>query len=128
MRGKCYEHATLISFNNYPSWYNSQPPSWWNTAADAVHSGSVNGTFGKPFTISETGAGGIFEWSNNATDVKWTLGYQANIIGGDVDVALANDHVSGITLWHFYDFKVDNCGATWPCKGRPGQENNTHCQ
>jgi len=128
MRGKCYEHATLISFNNYPSWYNGQPTSWWNSAADAVHSGSVNGTLGKPFTISETGAGGIFEWSNNATDVKWTLGYQAKIIGGDVDVALANDHVSGITLWHFYDFKVDNCGAQWPCHGRPGQENNTHCQ
>jgi hypothetical protein len=24
LRGKCYEHATLISFNDYPGWYNHQ--------------------------------------------------------------------------------------------------------
>ena len=45
----------------------------------------------------------------------------------DVDVAIQNGNFSGITLWHFYDFKVDNCGANWPCKGG-GQENNTHCE
>lgn len=52
----------------------------------------------------------------------------------DVKVALANDQISGITLWHFYDFKVDNCGDKWPCGKKPaqpdagaGQENNTHC-
>ena len=77
--------------------------------------------------ISETGAGGIFEWDNNQTDAKWTLKYQAEIIGGDVDVALLNENISGISLWHFYDFKVDNCGAKWPCTHGPGQENNTHC-
>lgn len=86
------------------------------------------GTIGKPFVISETGAGGIFEWSDNQTDAKWTLKYQSEIIGGDVDVALANDNISGIVLWHFYDFKVDNCGAQWPCHRGGGQENNTHCQ
>merc|ERR1719473_1743449 len=96
--------------------------------ANKVRAGSVKDTKGKPFVISETGAGGIFEWSNNASSVKWTLKYQADIIGQDVDVALVNENISGITLWHFYDFKVDNCGATWPCKHGPGQENNTHCE
>merc|ERR1712216_607424 len=66
------------------------------------------------------------EWDANATDAKWTLKYQSEIIGGDVDVALANEHISAIALWHFYDFKVDNCGSTWPCPWG-GQENNTHC-
>ena len=68
------------------------------------------------------GAGGVYEWGDNATASKWTLQYQSAVIGEDVDVALANDRISGISLWHFYDFKVDNCGSTWPCHGRPGQE------
>jgi len=84
-------------------------------------------TVGKPMMISETGAGGVYEWGDNATASKWTLQYQSAVIGEDVDVALANDRISGISLWHFYDFKVDNCGSTWPCHGRPGQENGTHC-
>lgn len=33
-------------------------------------------TAGKPMVISETGAGGIFEWDDNNTDAKWTLKYQ----------------------------------------------------
>ena len=28
------------------------------------------------------------------------------VILADVDVALSNDRVSGLTLWHFFDFKV----------------------
>lgn len=51
---------------------------------------------GKPFVISETGAGGIYEWSNNATAAKWTLKYQTEIISEDVDVALSNSNISGM--------------------------------
>jgi beta-glucuronidase len=136
LRGLCYEHASLIAFNNYPGWYNqfgdkSAPKRFWTEQAAGVRAGlsksGAAGTLGKPMVISETGAGGIFEWSNNDTDVKWTLNYQTEIIASDVDVAINNENISGITLWHFYDFKVDNCGAHWPCKGG-GQENNTHCE
>ena len=95
-------------------------------AAGTTASGAA-ATVGKPFVISETGAGGIFEWATNETDAMWTLEYQTEVIATDVDVALSNDLFSGITLWHFFDFKVDNCGATWPCNNGPGQENNTYC-
>ena len=156
LRGRCFEHATLIAFNSYPGWYNSMgsltaQAEHWNSCANDVRRGKTSGgtgkperdmhTLGKPFVISETGAGGIFEWSDNGTAVsdpdahpgdppvgaKWTLAYQAQVIAADVEVAIANPNISGITLWHFYDFKVDNCGATWPCKHGPGQENDTHC-
>jgi hypothetical protein len=30
---------------------------------------------GKPFIISETGAGGIFEWSDTVAAARWTLSY-----------------------------------------------------
>jgi hypothetical protein len=104
----------LIAFNNYPGWYNghgvNKTISYWNSAADGVRSGSTNGTLGKPFVISETGAGGIWEWSEqaNSTDDKWTLLYQAEIIGGDVDTALSNKNISGITLW-FVHLKFYSC-------------------
>ena len=105
--------------------------------AAAVRGGTTKsggGTLGKPMVISETGAAGIYEWDDNTTDAKWTLKYQSEVIANDVDVAIANANLSGLTLWHFYDFKVDNCGAQWPCKkasaqagAGAGQENNTHC-
>lgn len=132
--GACYEHATLIAFNDYPGWYDKSgdksAPKLWNTFAAAAQQGTTksgkHGTVGKPFMISETGAGGIFEWDANETDAKWTLAYQSEIVGLDVDVALANDFISGISLWHFNDFKVDNDGARWPSP-TGGQENKTHC-
>jgi hypothetical protein len=54
---------------------------------------------------------------------------QEEVILTDVEVAIKDDNISGITLWHLFDFKVDNCGNKWPCnKPGGGQENNTHCQ
>ncbi len=72
----------------------------------------------KPFAISETGAGAVFEWSHNKTDEKWTVKYQGEIVGRDVDVALANERISALTLWHYFDFKINDhdiatCG---PCE------------
>lgn len=117
----CLEYASLISFNNYPQWYNdADPTEQWNSYANGVRAGTSKSgqhTLGKPMVISETGAGGIYEWDANATDDKWTLKFQTEIISQDVDVALANDNISGITLWHFFDFKVDD-----------GEENETHCE
>jgi hypothetical protein len=139
--GACYAHATMVAFNNYPGWYNRQgdpeAPKVWSSLAAAVRGGTTKsgaGTLGKPMVISETGAAGIYEWSANKTDAKWTLKYQSEVISTCVETAIACPNISGITLWHFYDFKVDNCGATWPCNHKSaqpgagaGQENNTHC-
>jgi len=121
---KCLANATLISFNNYPGWYDhpgdlDAPREHWTEAAGKVRAGTTAsgaGTLGKPFVISETGAGGIFEWDANETDAKWTLKYQAEIVGNDVDIAIKDENISGITLWHFFDFKVDDA-----------QEDSTHC-
>lgn len=35
---------------------------------------------GKPFAISETGAGGIYEWSHNSTDARWTTKCSVNCV------------------------------------------------
>ena len=119
----CLAHATLISFNNYPAWYNSPgdltaPKKHWNEMAAAVREAHPD----KPFVISETGAGAVYEWYKNVTDAKWTQKYQAEVIAQDVDVALGNDNISGITLWHYNDFKINDkdiamCG---PCEYKEG--------
>lgn len=113
LHDRCLEHASLISFNSYPGWYFgdlSVPARQWNTLAAGVRAQYPN----KPFVVSETGAGGIFEWSNNSTDARWTTKYQVEVISRDVDTALRNDDISGITLWHFFDFK-GNDEATASC-------------
>ena len=84
LKGVCFEHATLISFNDYPGWYDfsgnaSAPLSYWDPVAAAVQQGTTasgSGTLGKPMLISETGSGGIFEWDDNTTVIKWALNYQ----------------------------------------------------
>lgn len=134
----CLDHASLISFNSYPAWYGkpgdlSEPKKHWTEQANGVFQKHP----GKPFVISETGAGGLFEWSHNDTDAMWTTKYQTEVIERDVDVALSDDKFSGITLWHFFDFK-GNDGATercGPCDYLPntdpplcGYYNLTTCQ
>jgi beta-glucuronidase len=120
-RDLCYDAATVISHNGYPGWYqnDADPAQWWNRIANDLKEGNPSNAFGKPFLISETGASGIFEWMNsttNDTHTKWTIPYQTEIIRQDVENALENSDISGIALWHFFDFKVDD---KW--------ENNTHC-
>jgi beta-glucuronidase len=104
---KCLDATTLVSFNSYPGWYdNTDPHEFWNHLANSIRAGIPSGAEGKPFLIAETGAGGIYEWSANNTAGKWTLGYQTKILGQDVDVALENANISGICLWHLFDFKA----------------------
>lgn len=115
----CLHTADVVSFNNYPGWYQEdhEPRQFWSNHAENIRKGTYPGSAGKPFLISETGASGIYEWSQNKTAERWTLAYQNKIIEEDVDVALDNDYISGITLWHFFDFKTHD-----------NTENNTHCQ
>ena len=123
LKSKCLEFATLISFNNYPGWYNnfanlSSPAAHWNEMATAVAEKYPH----TPFAISETGAGAVYEWANNVTAAKWTVKYQGEIVGRDVDVALENSKISALTLWHYFDFKIKDhdiatCG---PCDYVPG--------
>eukprot|EP00929_Paragymnodinium_shiwhaense_P046435 TRINITY_DN23639_c0_g1_i1.p1 TRINITY_DN23639_c0_g1~~TRINITY_DN23639_c0_g1_i1.p1 ORF type:complete len:464 (+),score=91.85 TRINITY_DN23639_c0_g1_i1:234-1625(+) len=122
-KDKCLEHASLISFNSYPAWYwekmnLSAPAAHWNDMADYVKTEFP----GRPMVISETGAGGIYEWSENKTDAYWTQKYQVEVISRDVEVAMGNPRISGITLWHFFDFKGnDDAQATCgPCEYLPG--------
>lgn len=100
---KCYAAATVISYNGYPGWYDDrEPEDFWNSLASDLCSGKYPDAFGKPLLISETGAGGIYEWKHNETVWKWTLEYQTDIVSRDVANAMENNNISGIALWHFF--------------------------
>lgn len=120
VKDKCLEHATVVSFNDYPAWYTYQhdlsaPARTW----DAYAAWAKEQFPSKPFLMSETGAAGIYEWANES-DNLWSLRYQQEVIERDVDTALSNQNISGLTLWHFFDFKgndaAQRCG---PCHYLP---------
>jgi hypothetical protein len=55
--------------------------------------------------ISESGVGAIYEWQNNKTAVPWTCAYQAKALVDIVEESISDSNVSGLALWHFFDFK-----------------------
>ena len=84
LSGLCYQHVPLIAFNNYLGWHNQPGGQECSTkllerdgrqCAGRSHAvwHRCDATVGKPLIISEAGAGGIFEWQNNATGDKWAL-------------------------------------------------------
>jgi beta-glucuronidase len=110
---KCFHDVVdIMAMNGYPAWYNhnANPTKYWSNIA------SYYKAVGKPFLISESGAGGIYEWANNDTAARWTCLYQNQVLSEDVEVALSDPNISGVALWHFFDFKVNDAF-----------ENNTHC-
>jgi beta-glucuronidase len=110
---KCFHVVDVMAMNSYPGWYQKQiiPESFWSTCASFYISA------GKPFLISEAGAAGIYEWSDNQTAVPWTSMFQINVLVENINVAISDHNISGVTLWHFFDFKT-----------KDAYENNTHCE
>jgi len=104
-QGLCYQYADVISFNGYPGWYVGDINDivfYWKSATDWATSRYPD----KPFTISETGAGGIYEWKNR-TDPRWSQKYQAEVLKADIEYVLSDERISGLTIWQFADIKAN---------------------
>ncbi len=90
------EIGDIVSFNYYPAWYHgygnlSFASSYWKGQAQGAHGKWPD----KPFLISETGGGGIWEYQNT-TDCKWSQLYQSEVVMEDVETALNDSLVSGL--------------------------------
>lgn len=117
----CLEHADVISFNDYPGWYQNlgdlgAPAHLWGRYAADVRKHYPL----KPFTISETGGGGVYEWRNTTLNsdgvaVQWSQLYQAQLVEADIEVALSDTNISGISLWQFADSKANANAGCGPC-------------
>lgn len=112
----CLDSADVISFNNYPGWYGSpgnipDVEKTWGSKLDWWAASKYAAT--KPFTVSETGGGGVYEWVNDtATPPFWSQAYQRDLTVADATFLVGDARLSAVSLWLLTDFKVDDesCG------------------
>lgn len=113
----CLDLPDIVSYNLYPEWYVNKPSKEWieeNFAYAQSHGGE-----GKPFIISEIGAGGIYG-ERSRKKSRWTEDYQAEILGHQVSAVLSENDISGVFIWQFCDGRISE--EWWG--GRPRTMNN----
>lgn len=108
----------VVSFNIYPLWYQDTPADEY---LDDLYKWVQNETdgAGKPFMITEIGAGGIYGY-RHPSHVKWTEEYQAEALEKQIKAVLEHKDCIGIYIWQFCDIRISE---EW-FGGRPRTMNN----
>jgi len=114
----CFDLPDVISCNLYPRWYVDKPVrDYLNEVYDwIVEDGNGKG---KPFIVSEIGAGGLYG-CHNAYHGKWTEEYQADALSEQVSECLKFSESMGVYIGQFCDVRVS---SEW-FAGRPREMNN----
>lgn len=114
----CFDLPDVVSCNLYPRWYVDKPVrDYLNEVYDwIVEDGNGKG---KPFIVSEIGAGGLYG-CHNAYHGKWTEEYQADALSEQVSECLKFSESMGVYIWQFCDVRVS---SEW-FAGRPREMNN----
>lgn len=113
----CMDLPDIVSMNLYPLWYHDSPVDEFLTKV--YHWVQKTKGMGKPFLVSEIGAGAIYGYraSNHA---KWSEERQAEILEKQLIGVLSRADMSGVFIWQFCDGRVpDECFY-----GRPRCMNN----
>ena len=114
----CFDLPDVISCNLYPRWYVDKPVrDYLNEVYDWIIEDG-NGK-GKPFIVSEIGAGGLYG-CHNTYHGKWTEEYQADALSEQVSECLKFSESMGVYIWQFCDVRVS---SEW-FAGRPREMNN----
>lgn len=114
----CFDLPEVVSYNIYPKWYHDTPvKKYLNDLYQWVQ--KETGGAGKPFLITEIGAGGIYGY-RNPYDAKWTEDYQAKTLKEQVTSCLEYPDCSGVYIWQFCDVRISE--EWW--FGRPRTMNN----
>lgn len=114
----CFGLPEVVSYNIYPLWYHDTPVDEY---LDDLYQWiqKETGGAGKPFLVTEIGAGGIYGWRNNYKG-KWSEEYQAKTLKKQVSECLAYKDCSGVYIWQFCDIRISE---EW-FGGRPRGMNN----
>ena len=114
----CFDLPDVVSCNLYPRWYVDKPVrDYLNEVYDwIVEDGKGKG---KPFIVSEIGAGGLYG-CHNSYHGKWTEEYQADALSEQVAECLEFSESVGVYIWQFCDVRVS---SEW-FAGRPREMNN----
>ncbi|GHV26413.1 beta-glucuronidase [Clostridia bacterium] len=117
MNDKCMHLADIVSYNIYSGWYEKRDTTEFLNSLVAWT--DENGGVGKPYIISEFGAGGIYGF-RDTRHVKWSEERQAEIIDENLTVYCHHEVVRGVIIWQFCDGLV----ADDNFYGRPKTRNN----
>lgn len=101
----CFDLVDVVSYNIYPKWYHNTPVAdylddlykWVQTTEGA----------GKPFLITEIGAGAIYGY-RTPSKVKWSEEYQVQALEEQLKAVLSYEGCSGVYIWQFCDVRVTN--------------------
>ncbi len=96
----------IVSYNIYPLWYHDTPVGEY---MDELYYWVQNetGGRGKPYLITEIGAGGIYGYRNNY-DSKWTEDYQAETLEKQLSAVLSKSYCQGVYVWQFCDIRISD--------------------
>lgn len=100
----CFGLPDIVSYNIYPEWYYDAPTgeyladlyNWVQTDSEGK---------GKPFLITEIGAGAIYGYRTPAM-CKWSEEYQAKALENQITAVLGQEGCSGIFIWQFCDVRI----------------------
>lgn len=100
----CFGLPDVVSYNIYPKWYHETPVGEYLNDLYQWVQNETKGS-GKPFLITEIGAGGIYGY-RNPYHSKWTEEYQAQTLAEQVQTVLDFKDCCGIYIWQFCDVRI----------------------
>ena len=113
----CFGLPDIVSYNVYPKWYHdTDPKDYIEDLYDWVQTTEGKG---KPFLITEIGAGGIYGY-RTPYKTKWSEEYQAEALESQLSAVLSSPFASGVFIWQFADIRISE--EWW--HGRPRTMNN----
>ena len=100
----CFDLVDVVSYNIYPLWYHDTPVDVYLKDLYGWVQEETGGS-GKPFLITEVGAGAIYGY-RTPEKVKWSEEYQAQALEKQLSAILSQEGCSGVYIWQFCDCRV----------------------
>lgn len=114
----CFDLPDVVSYNIYPLWYHDTPVEEYLDDLYQWVQQDTQGA-GKPFLITEIGAGAIYG-CRNPQKSKWSEEYQAEALKKQIQGVLNYPDCCGVYIWQFCDIRISE---EW-FGGRPRTMNN----
>lgn len=100
----CLGLPEVVSYNIYPQWYNDAPVEEYLDELYRWIQEDTEGS-GKPFLVTEIGAGGIYGYRTPAK-CKWSEEYQAQALQKQLTAVLNYPGCFGVYIWQFCDVRI----------------------